>query len=105
MSARVDSLQAALDEARAAARQEAAVSGQLRSRVLLLEEEVESARLAAAQAQQAATLAAAAGAGVGLGAAAGAAGEAEAVRRLEGELRERQRGAEERGAQLEAMGR
>lgn len=103
MSARADSLQAALEEARAAAHQEAAVAGQLRSRVLLLEEEVESAKLAAAQAQQAAVLAAAAGAGVGV--AAGGAGEAEAVRRLESELRERQRGAEERGAQLESMGR
>lgn len=109
VAARADSLQAALEEARTSARQEAAVAGQLRNRVLLMEEELESARLSAAQAQQAAALAAA-GAVVGAAAAAGdAAGvsseSVEQRRRLEAELAERQRAAEDRAAQLEATGR
>ena len=65
-------------------------------RVMLLQEDLEGAKLASA---------AAAAAGVGVGAAAAGGADAAARARLEREVAERQRAAEERAAQLEAMGR
>lgn len=106
LSVRAEGLQAALDEARAAARQEADAAGELRRRVVLLEEELEGARL-----QHATALAAAVAAGAGVagaaaaGAGSGGAANAAQVARLESDLAERRRAAEERAAQLDALGR
>ncbi|EFN59880.1 hypothetical protein CHLNCDRAFT_132885 [Chlorella variabilis] len=94
-SSRADAAQHQLEEARAQARlprlqlrQEAAVAVELRSRVLLLEEDVEASKL------QLVAAAAAGGAAAGLG-----------TSRLEADLAERQRVAEGRAAQLDALGR
>ncbi|PSC67340.1 hypothetical protein C2E20_8974 [Micractinium conductrix] len=96
VGARCEALTVGLEAARGEARQEAAVAGELRSRVMLLQEDLEGAKLASA---------AAAAAGVGVGAAAAGGADAAARARLEREVAERQRAAEERAAQLEAMGR
>lgn len=85
-------------------RQEAAAAGELRSRVMALEEDLEASKLQLVAAQQSAALAAAAGAAGGAAVAASAEGEAQR-RRLESELAQRQRAAEERAAQLDALGR
>lgn len=82
------------------ARQEGAVAAQLRGRAMALEEDLEASKLQLVAAQQAAAMAV----GAGLGGAAATA-EAEAARkRLESDLAERQLAAEERSAQLEALG-
>lgn len=85
-------------------RQEAAAAGELRSRVMALEEDLEASKLQLVAAQQSAALAVAAGAAGGAAVAASAEGEAQR-RRLESDLAERQRAAEERAAQLDALGR
>lgn len=85
-------------------RQEAAAAGELRQRALALEEDLEASRLQLVAAQQSAALAAAAGAAGGAAVAATAEAEAQR-RRLEGEVAARQRAAEERAAQLDALGR
>ena len=74
------------------------MAGQLHSRVLLLEEQLESSKLQVVSAQQ---IAMAAGAGVG--AAAGA--DLAQRRRLESDLAERQAAAEARATQLDALSR
>ncbi|KAI3429238.1 hypothetical protein D9Q98_005337 [Chlorella vulgaris] len=95
---RADAATRQLEEARTQARQEAALAGELRSRVLLVEEELEAAKLQLMHAQQTAVVAAGAGAALGGGVEAAA-----ARRRLDSEAEERRRAAEQRAAQLEAV--
>ena len=85
-------------------RQEEAAAVELRRRVLALEAETEAARVQLGHAQQMAALAGAAGVAGGAAAATGVEAEQQR-RRLESDLAERQRVAEGRAQQLDALSR